>query len=44
VVPEMPPIPDVTDTPPSKDNWDWSHHDDGYHKPLKPFPATLRSR
>ena len=39
VVPDMPPIPDVTDTPPSKDNWDWAHHDDGHHKPLKPFPA-----
>jgi 2-hydroxychromene-2-carboxylate isomerase len=44
VVPDMPPIPDVTTPHPPKDNWDWTHHDDGYHKPVKPFPATLREQ
>ncbi len=44
VVPDMPPIPDVTTPHPPKDNWNWAHHDDGYHKPMKPFPATLREQ
>ena len=44
MVPDMPPIPDVTTPNPPKDNWDWAHHDDGYHEPRKPFPATLREQ
>jgi 2-hydroxychromene-2-carboxylate isomerase len=43
-VPDMPPIPDVTTPNPPVDNWDWAHHDDGYHEPRKPFPATLREQ
>jgi hypothetical protein len=39
MVPKMPPIPDVTTPNPPKDNWDFEHHDDGHHKPRKPFPA-----
>jgi 2-hydroxychromene-2-carboxylate isomerase len=39
VVPDMPPIPDVTTPNPPVDNWDWLHHDDGYHEPRAPFPA-----
>jgi 2-hydroxychromene-2-carboxylate isomerase len=39
MVPKMPPIPDVTTPHPPNDNWDFMHHNDGYHKPRKPFPA-----
>ena len=39
VVPDMPPIPDVTTPNPPVDNWDWLHHDDGYHEPRAPFPV-----
>ncbi len=39
-VPDMPPIPDVRSAQP-KDNWAWSHWDDGYHKPKKELPAPL---
>ncbi len=38
----MPPIPDVTTMDPPKDNWAWTHHDDGYHEPKKELPAPLR--
>ena len=40
VVPDMPPIPDVTATKIPEDQWNWAHHNDGYHKPHKPFPAA----
>ena len=39
IVPDMPPIPDVTTPNPPVDNWDWLHHNDGYHEPRAPFPA-----
>ena len=42
VVPDMPPLPDVTTLDPPKDNWAWTHYDDGYHEPKKPFPAPNR--
>ena len=42
IVPDMPPIPDVTTPHPPKDNWAWAHLDDGYHKPSKAFPAPNR--
>ena len=38
VVPKMPPVPDVTTMAPPKDNWVWTHLDEGYHKPQKAFP------
>jgi 2-hydroxychromene-2-carboxylate isomerase len=40
-VPEMPPVPDVATLDPPKDNWVWTHYDDGYHKPKKELPAPL---
>ena len=42
VVPDMPPIPDVTTSHPPKDNWTWTHYDDAYHKPQKAFPPPNR--
>jgi len=42
VVPKMPPVPDVTTMDPPKDNWVWTHYDEGCHKPQKPFPAAER--
>ena len=42
VVPDLPPVPDVTTMDPPKDNWVWTHYDEGYHKPVKPFPAPNR--
>jgi 2-hydroxychromene-2-carboxylate isomerase len=42
VVPDMPPVPDVTTMDPPKDNWVWTHYDDGYHKPQKPWPPVNR--
>jgi 2-hydroxychromene-2-carboxylate isomerase len=42
MVPDMPPIPDVTTLDPPKDNWDWTHYDDIYHKPEKAHPAPNR--
>jgi len=42
VVPDMPPIPDVTTFDPPKDNWAWTHFDTAYHKPAKAFPAPNR--
>jgi len=43
VVPDLPPVPDVTTPPPSENPpWVWTHYDDGYHKPQKKFPAPLR--
>ena len=41
VVPDMPPIPDVT-TPPPADNWTWEHDDWGYYEPKKKLPAVIR--
>ncbi|MCL7960552.1 MAG: DsbA family protein [marine benthic group bacterium] len=42
VVPDMPPIPDVTTMNPPKDNWVWTHVDTGYHEAQKPFPIPNR--
>jgi 2-hydroxychromene-2-carboxylate isomerase len=42
VVPEMPPIPDVTTLDPPKDNWCFRHFDQGYHEPREAFPAPNR--
>jgi 2-hydroxychromene-2-carboxylate isomerase len=42
VVPQMPPIPDVTTPHPPEDNWAWAHYDDAYHKPRKAFPTPNR--
>jgi 2-hydroxychromene-2-carboxylate isomerase len=42
VVPKMPPVPDVTTMDPPKDNWVWTHYDEGYHKPKKAFPIPNR--
>ena len=42
VVPDMPPVPDVTTMDPPKDNWVWTHLDTGYHKAQKAFPTTNR--
>ena len=42
VVPEMPPLADVTTFDPPKDNWAWTHYDDAYHEPRKAFPAPNR--
>jgi 2-hydroxychromene-2-carboxylate isomerase len=42
MVPDMPPIPDVTTLDPPKDNWLWARFDDGYHEPDNPFPSPNR--
>jgi 2-hydroxychromene-2-carboxylate isomerase len=42
VVPDMPPIPDVTTFDPPKDNWAFKHFYQGYHKPPKEFPVPNR--
>jgi 2-hydroxychromene-2-carboxylate isomerase len=41
VVPDMPPIPEVT-TPAPTDSWAWEHDDWGYYKPKKELPAVIR--
>ena len=41
VVPDMPPIPDVT-TPAPSDSWAWEHDDWGYWKPKKELPPVNR--
>ena len=43
VVPDMPPVPDVTTFDPPKDNWAWQH-DDWHNKkdPVKPLPPINR--
>jgi 2-hydroxychromene-2-carboxylate isomerase len=38
VVPDLPPVPDVTTLDPPKDNWVWSHFDNGHHK-VNDLPA-----
>ena len=42
VVPDLPPVPDVTTLDPPADNWVWTHYDDGYHTAKKPWPAPNR--
>ncbi len=42
VVPDMPPVPDVTTMDPPKNNWVWTHYEDGYHDALEPFPVPNR--
>jgi 2-hydroxychromene-2-carboxylate isomerase len=41
IVPDMPPIADVT-TPAPGDNWTWEHDDWGYYKPNKELPRVIR--
>ena len=46
VVPDMPPIPDVTTLDPPKDNWTWTHDDwhNNRQPPPKPLPPALKQR
>ena len=41
-VPDMPPVPAVTTFEHPKDNWVWTHNENGHHKPAKEFPVPNR--